>query len=235
MVIAWTSLKNAASSPLIIFIATFASLQLVCRQGFIQDLLYGRGTAQALYQWMTVPPDSQLPVLHATSLATQGQGWGSYQSLGSNSASVLAGDQEECHNSQRRRCSRALSSDVDAATRALVVVMVKSNGLVTEAATFARCRLDRASSPPPALKLVAAAAGEVREALAGLADSLGEEQDARKRGAIKGSCCQREAAGGRDCQEDLDLFSLTATLATIVRNCRFLLKCTCLPTVNLAR
>lgn len=106
----------------------------VVQQGFIQDLVCGQGAAQALYQWMTVTPESQLPVLHATSLATQGQGWGSYQSLSSHSGSDQQGS-ESCH--QRRR-SRALSSDVDAATRALVAVMIKSNGAVTEAATFAR-------------------------------------------------------------------------------------------------
>lgn len=104
------------------------------RQGFIQDLLCGRGTAQALYLWMTVPPESHLPVLHATSLATQGQGWGSYQSLSSHSVS----DQQENESSHRRRRSRALPSDVDAATRSLVAVMIKSNGAVAEAATFAR-------------------------------------------------------------------------------------------------
>lgn len=124
---------------------------------------------------------------------------------------------------------------MDAATRALVGVMIKSNGLVTEAATFARCRLDRASSPPPALKLAAAAAGEVREALAGLADSLGDEQDSRKHSASKGNCCQREATSGGDRQEGADLLSVTAILAAIVRNCRFLLSCACLPTINLAR
>lgn len=104
------------------------------RQGFIQDLLCGRGAAQALYLWMTVPPESHLPVLHATSLATQGQGWGSYQSLGSQSGS----DQQGNESSHRRRRSRTLPSDVDAATRALVAVMIKSNGAVAEAATFAR-------------------------------------------------------------------------------------------------
>lgn len=104
-------------------------------QSFIQDLVCGQGAAQALYQWMTVAPESQLPVLHATSLATQGQGWGSYQSLSSHSGPDHQQGTESCH--QRRR-SRALSSDVDAATRALVAVMIKSNGAVTEAATFAR-------------------------------------------------------------------------------------------------
>lgn len=83
---------------------------------------------------MMVPPESQFPVLHATSLATQGQGWGSYQSLSSQSVS----DQEETESSYRRRRSRAIPSDVDAATRALVAVMIKSNGAVAEAATFAR-------------------------------------------------------------------------------------------------
>lgn len=103
-------------------------------QGFIQDLLCGRGAAQALYLWMTVPQESHFPVLHATSLATQGQGWGSYQSLSSRSVS----DQQETESIHRRRRSRALPSDVDAATRALVAVMIKSNGALTEAATFAR-------------------------------------------------------------------------------------------------
>lgn len=103
-------------------------------QGFIQDLLCGRGAAQALYLWMTVPQESHFPVLHATSLATQGQGWGSYQSLSSSSVS----DQQETESSHRRRRSRGLPSDVDAATRALVAVMIKSNGALTEAATFAR-------------------------------------------------------------------------------------------------
>lgn len=83
---------------------------------------------------MTVPPESHLPVLHATSLATQGQGWGSYQSLGAQSGS----DQQENESCHRRRRSRALPSDVDSATRALVAVMIKSNGAVAEAATFSR-------------------------------------------------------------------------------------------------
>lgn len=83
---------------------------------------------------MTVTPEPQLPVLHAASLATQGQGWGSYQSLGSHAIS----DQQEIEAGHRRRRSRALPSDVDAATRALVAVMIKSNGVVVEAATFAR-------------------------------------------------------------------------------------------------
>lgn len=89
---------------------------------------------------MAVPLESQLPVLHATSLATQGQGWGSYQALSSQPATALRVD--EAAGVQRRRRSRALSSDVDAAARALVAVMIKCNGAVTEAATFAR-QVDR--------------------------------------------------------------------------------------------
>lgn len=87
---------------------------------------------------MTGPQESQLPVLHATSLATQGQGWGSYQSLSSHSVTATEPGKQDLMDSQRRRRFRAFSSDVDAATRALVGVMIKSNGLVTEAATFAR-------------------------------------------------------------------------------------------------
>lgn len=83
---------------------------------------------------MTVPPEPQLPLLHAASLATQGQGWGSYQSLASHAIS----NQHEIEAGLRRRRSRALPSDVDAATRAIVAVMIKTNGLVTEAATFSR-------------------------------------------------------------------------------------------------
>lgn len=85
---------------------------------------------------MALPLEPQLPVLHATSLATQGQGWGSYQALSSQSATALKVD--ESAGVHRRRRSRALSSDVDAAARALVAVMIKCNGAVTEAATFAR-------------------------------------------------------------------------------------------------
>ena len=107
-----------------------------CPQGFIQDLLCGQGVAQALYQWMTEPLESQLPVLHATSLATQGQGWGSYQALSSQPATASRVDATA--GNHRRRRSRVLSSGVDAAGRALVAVTIKCNGAVTEAATFAR-------------------------------------------------------------------------------------------------
>lgn len=107
-------------------------------QSFIQDLLWGRGAAQALYQWMTAPPESHLPVLHATSLATQGQGWGSYQSLSASRDSVSENDERNHGGSRRRHRSRALSNDVDAAVRALVCVMIKNNSLLTEAATFAK-------------------------------------------------------------------------------------------------
>lgn len=97
----------------------------------------GRGAAQFLYQWMTAA-EPQHTVLHAASLATQGQGWGSYQSLGSHFTSTSGMEEQDRVGGNRRRRSRALSSDVDAATRALVGVIIKSNDLVTEAATFAR-------------------------------------------------------------------------------------------------
>lgn len=88
---------------------------------------------------MAAPPVSEMPVLHATSLATQGQGWGSYQSLSSHSCSNSAPSEDQRSiGAARRRKLSALSVDVDAATRALVGVMIKSNGLVTEAATFAK-------------------------------------------------------------------------------------------------
>lgn len=88
---------------------------------------------------MAAPPVSQMPVLHATSLATQGQGWGSYQSLSSHSCSNSAPSEDQRNiEAARRRKRSALSTDVDAATRALVGVVIKSNGLVTEAATFAK-------------------------------------------------------------------------------------------------
>lgn len=88
---------------------------------------------------MAAPPEFQLPVVHATSLATQGQGWGSYQSLGSHAGgSTSLPDEQDIAGGRRRRRSRALTSGVDAAARALVGVMIKSNGLVAEAATFAK-------------------------------------------------------------------------------------------------
>lgn len=108
-------------------------------QSFIQDLLCGRGAAQGLYQWMTAPPESQLTVLHATSLATQGQGWGSYQSLSSVGSTFAGhGDHENASTGRRRRRSRELSAELDAATRSLVAVMIKTNGLLAEAVTFAK-------------------------------------------------------------------------------------------------
>ena len=87
---------------------------------------------------MAISPDSQLPVLHVTSLANQGQGWGSYQSLNSYASLDAKPEQKDNAGGYRRRCSRALRSEVDAAARALVGVMIKSNNLVTEAATFAK-------------------------------------------------------------------------------------------------
>ncbi|CAM9409044.1 unnamed protein product, partial [Ectocarpus sp. 8 AP-2014] len=211
-------------------------------EGFLNDLLCGQGAALSLYQWMTVPPDPQLPVLHATSLATQGQGWGSYQSLSSHPVP----DQQDSEGSHRRRRSRALPSDVDAATRALVAVIIKSNGVVTEAATFARCRLDRASSPPRALKLIASAAAEVREVLAGLADSLeGDKHPDLKFSSDKRDHQNEEGGAGRNDQGSAKTREKAAatgqqptaeTLANIVRNCRLLLKhSTRLPSIDLAR
>lgn len=111
---------------------------------------------------------------------------------------------------------------------------------------LSRCRLDRSSSPPPTLKLVAVAAGEVREVLAGLADSLEEERDEEGARADGRACCHSLGeAGGGGCDQSCpghrsksatdDLASAAATLATIVRNCRFLLKCTRLPPIALMR
>ncbi|CBJ27252.1 conserved unknown protein [Ectocarpus siliculosus] len=211
-------------------------------EGFLNDLLCGQGAALSLYQWMTVPPAPQLPVLHATSLATQGQGWGSYQSLSSHPVP----DQQDSEGSHRRRRSRALPSDVDAATRALVAVIIKSNGVVTEAATFARCRLDRASSPPRALKLIASAAAEVREVLAGLADSLkGDKHPDLEFSSDKRDHQNEEGGAGRNDQGSAEtrekaaatgLQQTAETLTNIVRNCRLLLKySTRLPSIDLAR
>ncbi|CAM9328498.1 unnamed protein product, partial [Scytosiphon promiscuus] len=223
-------------------------------EDFIQDLLCGQGVAAALYRWMTVPSEPQLPVLHAASLATQGQGWGSYQSLGSHAKS----GQHETDAGQRRRRSRALPSDVDAATRAIVAVMIKSNGVVAEAATFAKqveddghvsaCRLDRSSSPPRALKLVAEAAAEVREVLAELNDSLGGNIGAEERESTErhhDHQCQNRGARGLHREHDPSHDSKDAaavvqpagaTLANIVRKCRLLLTCTTrLPSVELTR
>ncbi|CAM9356733.1 unnamed protein product [Ectocarpus sp. 12 AP-2014] len=211
-------------------------------EGFLNDLLCGQGAALSLYQWMIVPPDPQLPVLHATSLATQGQGWGSYQSLNSHPVP----DQQDSEGSHRRRRSRALPSDVDAATRALVAVIIKSNGVVTEAATFARCRLDRASSPPRTLKLIASAAAEVREVLAGLADSLeGDKHPDLKFSSDKHDHQNEEGGAGRNDQGRAETREKAAatgrqptaeTLTNIVRNCRLLLKhSTRLPSIDLAR
>lgn len=92
-----------------------------------------------MYHWMISPPESQQPVLHVASLATQGQGWGSYQSLSSNGGSFSGySDDESTTDSRRRRRPQALSTDVDAAVRALLGVIIQSNGLSTEAATFAK-------------------------------------------------------------------------------------------------
>lgn len=110
-----------------------------------------------------------------------------------------------------------------------------------------RCRLDRASSPPRALKLVAAAAAEVREALAGLADSLdgdscGDEYTSSERGTRQndeggrggrgkdtdGNASEEAAAMRQSCAASM--------LVDIMRNCRILLKCTAqLPLIELAR
>lgn len=110
-----------------------------------------------------------------------------------------------------------------------------------------RCRLDRASSPPRALKLVAAAAAEVREALAGLADSLEGDKcvgDKITSGAHSKGPNDEGGAGGRDtCGDEsgpkestTGLQSAISTLADIVSNCHFLLKCTThLPSIDLGR
>lgn len=111
---------------------------------------------------------------------------------------------------------------------------------------LSRCRLDRSSSPPPTLKLVAEAAVEVRKVLAGLADSLEEERDEQGSREDHTACCHSlSEAGGARCDQSCpghraesatdDLASAAATLATIVRNCHFLMKCTRLPPIGLMR
>lgn len=110
-----------------------------------------------------------------------------------------------------------------------------------------RCRLDRASSPPRALKLVAAAAAEVREALAGLADSLEGDNRMDERNDSKNRIRPTEEGGkgGREQDNDRNVSEEAAarsqsptasTLENIMRNCRFLLRCTApLPSIELAR
>lgn len=109
-----------------------------------------------------------------------------------------------------------------------------------------RCRLDRASSPPRALKLVASAAAEVREVLAGLADSLeGDKHPDLKFASDKCDRQNEEGGAGRNDQRSPEtrekvaatgLQLTTETLANIVRNCRLLLKqSTRLPSIDLAR
>lgn len=112
-----------------------------------------------------------------------------------------------------------------------------------------RCRLDRSSSPPRALKLVAEAAVEVREVLTELADSLEGDTctDAKETTEKHGNHrYQNGREGGFHPQHDVENNSTkhaasvaqlaAATLATIVRKCRFLLTCTTrLPSVELAR
>lgn len=102
-----------------------------------------------------------------------------------------------------------------------------------------RCRLDRASSPPPALKLVAATAVEVREALVGLVESLELDTEKKRR-----ACGDDPIVEGGHDRPSLDQSrtmaihkapSTTAVLATIVYKCQFLLKSNCLPTVSLVR
>ena len=106
-----------------------------------------------------------------------------------------------------------------------------------------RCRLDRASSPPPALKFVAAAATEVREALVGFTELLEVEAE-EERHAVNG-CDPCHAALERQSQLNINRLKTTATaeilsatevLTTIVSKCRFLLKSSsCLPAVSLVR
>lgn len=105
---------------------------------------------------------------------------------------------------------------------------------------FFRCRLDRSSSPPPTLKLVAGAAVEVREVLAGLADSLEEENNEEEMLVGGNTACESlgEARCDKSClghrsKSATDLALASSTLSTIVQNCRFLLKCTRLPQIGL--
>lgn len=104
-----------------------------------------------------------------------------------------------------------------------------------------RCRLDRASSPPRALKLVAAAAAEVREALAGLADSLERDDESarekdRNRRNEAGGKGESERNSSKETAVGLQSSAAAATLARIMRNCRFLLTCTAtLPSIELTR
>lgn len=90
------------------------------------------------------------------------------------------------------------------------------------------------------------AAVEVREVLAGLVDSLEEERDERVRADGKACCDKMGEAGDRGCDDQScpghrsksatdDVASAAATFAAIVRNCRFLLKCTLLPPIGLMR
>ncbi|CAM9245762.1 unnamed protein product [Choristocarpus tenellus] len=203
-------------------------------EDFLQDLLCGRGTAQAMYQWMISPstvPAPQAQVLHAASLATQGQGWGSYQSLGSYSSTAEVDTHEKAST---RKGARAL---VIAAARSVAAVILKSNGLVGEAVTFSRCRLDKASSPPRALKLVSAAVAEIHEALVDFKESQKWEVASNitevtlPTGSIpKDNACAepipgRDPLGGQSRQSTL--------LSGIVSNCDFLLKSRHLPSINL--
>lgn len=101
-----------------------------------------------------------------------------------------------------------------------------------------RCRLDRASSPPPALKLVAAAVAEAREAFTTLANSTDEAEDsgARATGSVNGSSDSGDASGHRGPEPTKYQFAAIARmLSAIVRNCDFLLKNPRLPVVGLTR
>lgn len=100
-----------------------------------------------------------------------------------------------------------------------------------------RCRLDQASSAPPALKLIVAAVAEVREVLTGLANSSTVVQDTTNTAGNHGYSTQANSGEEGDHGPDLikDQSATAKTLSAIVRNCGFLLKCPRLPVVSLSR
>lgn len=101
-----------------------------------------------------------------------------------------------------------------------------------------RCRLDRASSPPPALKLVAAAVAEAREALSNLVNSTDGAEDSRTGAtdSVHGPSGSGDATGRRGPDPTKYQFAvISRMLSAIVRNCDFLLKNPRLPVVSLTR
>lgn len=105
-----------------------------------------------------------------------------------------------------------------------------------------RCRLDRASSPPPALKLVAMAAAEVRDVFTDLIETLDQEAEECERDQVYASEVEGDGERARVTTQFMaptmgarDYSGIEGMLNTIVRNCRFLLKCPRPRAINLAR